>query len=232
MTSSVYGRGVMLLLFDIEAEAVAEHDHWHTHEHMPERLGIPGFLRGSRWIGLGAGAHYCVLYEVAALAVLDSAAYRERLDHPTPWTSAMMPRYSDMRRALCTVEASSGCGMGTTALVICFAPADGRSGELDRWLADEILTGLAPRPGIASCLLFRNALAATMTREQEIRGRDGTVHSALFVTGYDEAVVAALARKELAPERFAAFGAVMAEHGARLYRQSYALTAADIRAAP
>ncbi len=232
MTSTVYARGVMLLLFDIAAEAVAEHDHWHTHEHMPERLGIPGFLRGSRWIGLDAGAHYCVLYEVAALAVLDSAAYRERLDHPTPWTSDMMRKYSGMRRTLCRVEASSGCGMGSTALVIRFAPADGQSGELDRWLADEILPGLAARPGFASCQLFRNALAATMTQEQEIRGRDGTVHSALFVTGYDEAAVAALARDELAPERFAAHGAAPTEYGSRLYRQSYALSAADIRAAP
>jgi hypothetical protein len=71
-----------------------------------------------------------------------------------------------------------------------------------------------------------------MTQEQEIRGRDGTVHSALFVTGYDEAAVAALARDELAPERFVAHGAAPTEYGSRLYRQSYALTAADIRAAP
>ena len=225
-------RGALLLLFDVAASAIDEHDDWHTHEHMPERLGIPGFLRGSRWIGLDAGAHYCVLYEVAALAALDSAAYRERLDHPTPWTSDMMRRYRGMRRALCRVEASSGCGMGSTALVIRFAPADGQSGKLDRWLADEILPGLATRPGLASCQLFRNALAATMTQEQEIRGRDGTVHSALFVTGYDEAAVAALARDELAPERFVAHGAAPTEYGSRLYRQSYALTAADIRAAP
>ena len=141
MTSAAGARGVMLLLFDIATEAVAEHDHWHTHEHMPERLSIPGFLRGSRWTAPGAAAHYCVLYEVAAVAVLDSAAYRERLDHPTPWTAAMMRNYSNMRRALCTVVASSGCGLGSTALVVRFAPDQGRQGDLDRWLADEILPG-------------------------------------------------------------------------------------------
>lgn len=232
MTSAVYARGAMLLLFDIAAEAVAEHDHWHTHEHMPERLGIPGFLRGTRWTAWHAITHYCVLYEVAALAVLDSAAYRERLDHPTPWTAAMMRKYSGMRRTLCTVEASSGCGMGSTALVVHFAPAEGQSGELNRWLADEVLPGLAQRPGFAGCHLFRNALAATMTQEQEIRGRDGTVQSSLFVTGYDDAAVAALARDALAPERFAAHGATSTDYGSRVYRQSYALSAADIRATP
>ena len=42
----------MLLGFDIEAPAIAEHDEWHTHEHLPERLSIPGFLRGTRWIAV------------------------------------------------------------------------------------------------------------------------------------------------------------------------------------
>jgi hypothetical protein len=230
MTSPVYARGVMLLLFDIGADAIAEHDRWHTHEHMPERLRLPGFLRGTRWTTRDTIAHYCVLYEVASIAVLDSAAYRERLDHPTPWTAAMMRKYSGMRRALCTVEASSGCGMGSSALVVRFASAEGRQGDIDRWLTDEVLPGLAQRPGFAGCHLFQNALAAAMTQEQEIRGRDGTLHSALFVTGYDEAAVAALAQDELAPERFVAHGAAATESGSRLYRQSYALSATDLRA--
>jgi len=34
--------------WDIPPEVRAEWEHWHTTEHMPERLGIPGFLRGLR----------------------------------------------------------------------------------------------------------------------------------------------------------------------------------------
>jgi hypothetical protein len=40
------GTAAMLLSFDVAEEAIAEHDEWHTHEHFPERLSIPGFLRG------------------------------------------------------------------------------------------------------------------------------------------------------------------------------------------
>ncbi len=232
MTSPPDAHGVMLLLFDVAPEAAAEHDHWHTHEHMPERLRIPGFMRGTRWTAVDSVARYCVLYEVAALAVLDSAAYRERLDHPTPWTSAMMRKYSGMRRTLCTVEASSGCGVGSTALVVAFAPAEERSGDLDRWLVDELLPGLGQRAGFAGCHLFRNALAATMTREQTIRGRDATVHSALFVTGYDKAAVDALVRGELAPDSFAAHGGIAAGYEANLYAQAYTLSAVDIGGVP
>ncbi len=224
MTSRPPAKGAMLLLFDIGQDSVAEHDDWHTHEHMPERLGVPGFLRGTRWIAVDPGPRYCVLYEVAELAVLDSPAYRDRLDHPTPATSAMMRKYLGMRRALCSVEARSGFGMGGSALVVRFAPEAGREDALDHWLATEIVPRLSQRPGVASCCLLRNALAARMTREQAIRGPDDTLHSALFVTGYDEAVVAGLARHELAAERFAAHGAATSGHAADAYRQAYTLS--------
>lgn len=225
MTSPPAARGAMLLLFDIEQDCVDEHDDWHTHEHMPERLGIPGFLRGTRWIALDPGPRYCVLYEVAELAVLDSPPYRERLDHPTPSTSAMMRKYLGMRRALCSVEGRSGLGMGSSALVVRFAPQAGRADSLDDWLVTEIMPGLSQRPGVAGCCLLRNALVARMTREQAIRGADDTLHSALFVTGYDETIVAGLARHELAAERFDAHGAAAVGHAANVYRQAYALTA-------
>ena len=73
----------MLLNFDIVPEAVAEHDDWHTHEHLPERLSIPGFLRGTRWSATSSGPAYCVLYEVEQLATLASEAYLARLNAPT-----------------------------------------------------------------------------------------------------------------------------------------------------
>jgi spermidine synthase len=40
---------VMVIFCDV-ADDAAGHDDWHTYEHMHERLSIPGFLRGTRWI--------------------------------------------------------------------------------------------------------------------------------------------------------------------------------------
>lgn len=225
----------LVLLFDIAAGAAAEHDDWHTHEHMPERLGIPGFRRGTRWVARDAAdaiVHYCVVYEVASLAVLDSSAYRARLDRPTPWTSAMMRHYRGMRRTLCTLQAGSGCGSGSSLAAITFAPAAAGDDRVERWLSADILPGLPQHPGLADVRLFRNALAATMTTEQAIRGRDAAVHSALLVTGYDDDAIAALVRGELAPEQFAARGAATSETAMRVYRQAYTLVADEITPAP
>ncbi len=199
--------GAMLLLFDVAADAVAEHDDWHTHEHMPERLAIPGFLRGSRWTRATPGQRYCVVYEVADLAVLESPAYRVRLDNPTPWTTRMMPRYVGMRRTLCNVVAGDGDGMGGVGLVVTFAPVDGRSSELRAWLAADALPGLAKKRGVAAWRLLENSVEAAMTREQALRGRDGTVPLALWVTGYDVAAISALAGGDLGSARLARHGA-------------------------
>src|SRR4029077_14235912 len=76
------GNGAMVLYYDIVREVLEDHDDWHTHEHFPERVGIPGFLRASRWVTLGDGPRYLVVYEVEEVGVLSDAPYLERLNNP------------------------------------------------------------------------------------------------------------------------------------------------------
>jgi hypothetical protein len=217
----------MLLLFDIAAEAIEEHDDWHTHEHLPERLAIPGFLRGSRWIAQGGSPRYFVMYEVRELACLGSEHYLERLNNPTPWTSKMMAHYRGMRRGLCNVVAGFGAGLGSTALLIRFAAAAEHADPLRDWLAGELLPGLVKRRGIADARLLAPSLEAVMTREQEIRGQDAGIQSALLVTGYESEAVAALAKGELHGDHFMAHGALAEQHESGVFRNVVALTAWD-----
>ncbi|HSG75554.1 MAG TPA: hypothetical protein VLA30_05400 [Burkholderiales bacterium] len=220
------GRAAMLLFFDIAPEAIAEHDDWHTHEHLPERLSIPGFLRGTRWVGLRGGqSRYFVIYEVRDTGVLTSAAYLERLNNPTPWTQKMMPSYRGMTRGFCAVTGSAGLGMGHAALVVRFKPGD--AAPLRDWLVKEVIPGLATRPGLGGCFLFESAVAPPMTREQRIRGADAGVDWALVVTGYDEETVAGVERADLAKTRLEGRGAAIAGFG--LYRTHYTLYEAEAK---
>lgn len=217
----------MLLLFDIAADAIEEHDDWHTHEHLPERLAIPGFLRGSRWIAPSGSPRYFVMYEVQELASLGSALYLERLNNPTPWTSKMMACYSGMRRALCKVLASFGAGLGSTALLIRFTVGAEHAQALSDWLTGEVLPALVKRPGIASARLFATSLEPAMTREQRIRGHDTGMQSALLVTGYESDVVAALAQRELRSGHFAAHGAPPADYACGIFRNAMTMIRGD-----
>jgi hypothetical protein len=177
------GQAAMVLSFDVAPDAITEHDDWHTHEHFPERLSIPGFLRGTRWVARHGQPRYFVMYEVEALATLASAAYRERLDNPTPWTAKMMAHYRGMARGFCAVSDSFGVGLGQTGLMIRFKPGDEREAELHEWLVGE-LAPLSSKAGFASAHVLKAGLTPPSTNEQRIRGSDTAVDWVLLVTGY------------------------------------------------
>jgi len=223
------GSAAMLLSFDIDGAAIEEHDRWHTHEHLPERLSIPGFLRGTRWIATGAGPRYMVLYEVQSLATLSSDAYLARLNNPSPWTTRMMPHYRGMNRGLCTVRGSFGFGQGGAAALIRFVPDPSRAEALHRWLHDEALPAVVQRAGLGSAHWLQGAQAAAMTREQRIRGADRAADSALIVTGYEADAVAACAEALVGDAGLSGRG--VQEIACAAYRWSYSLSSTEMGAA-
>ena len=220
------GKAAMLLSFDVAQEAIFEHDAWHTHEHLPERLSIPGFLRGSRWVALRGQPRYFVMYEVAQLAVLTSDAYLERLNNPSPWTSKVMPHYRSMTRGFCSLTGSFGFGIGHLGLLMRFKPATGAESSLRRWLTRDVLPDLPSRPGIGSAHLFEATVASEMTTEQRIRGADARVDWAVFLTGYGDGDLANLMQADLSEAHLDAHGAtgiLMA-----MYRADYTLTDREV----
>lgn len=219
------GKAAMLLSFDIVEDAIAEHDEWHTHEHLPERLAIPGFVRGTRWAALDGEPGYFVMYEVAQLAILQSQAYLERLNNPSPWTSRMMPNYRDMTRGFCTVSGSFGMGLGQVGLLVRFKPEAGRDASLRAWLLDA-LARLPSRRGLGSAHLFEGALTPDMTKEQRIRGADAGFDWALFVTGYSDVALTGLVQADLSRIRLEEHGGTGVSIG--MYRVQYVLTDREV----
>jgi hypothetical protein len=218
----------MLLLFDVVEEAIPEHDEWHTHEHLPERLSIPGFVRGTRWVALNGQPRYFVLYEVEQLATLTSDAYLERLNNPSPWTSKMMLNYRRMTRGFCSVAGSFGFGIGHASLLIRFGPANETGSSLRKWLLQDTLPQLPSKPGIGSAHLLQGALTPPMTNEQRIRGSDADVGWALLVTGYSEGALASLMQLDLG-------NAQLEKHGATgllgaMYRMEYSIIQREVSA--
>jgi hypothetical protein len=228
MEMSLLGKAAMLLSFDVVEDAIPEHDDWHTHEHLPERLSIPGFVRGTRWVSLDGKPRYFVMYEVDQLATLQSEAYLERLNNPSPWTSKMLPNYRGMTRGLCSVSCSLGAGMGQIGLLIRFKPEPGLESSLRTWLINDTLPQLPSRRGLGSAHLFEGALTPHMTKEQRIRGADTGVDWALFVTGYGEHALAGLMQSDLSRTQIEEHGGT--EVSVAMYRMHYMLTDRDVYA--
>jgi hypothetical protein len=177
------GKAAVAMWWDIASEVRAEWEDWHTREHMPERLGIPGFLRGTRWIAESGQPSYFVLYEAERLETLTAGTYLERLNNPTPWSLKMMPHHRNMVRSLCEIRATWGGGVPQTLATIRFS----LTSDLPRLPQGEGLTG--------AHLLQSVPMAATpQTTEQKIRGGDASADWVLLIGGYDrEAVKAAVA---------------------------------------
>ena len=174
------GKAAVAIWCDVAHEVREEFDDWHAHEHMPERLSIPGFLRGSRWVG---DAGYFMLYEARSEATVTAGPYLERLNNPTPWSRKMMPHHRNMVRGLCRVEGSAGTALGQALLTVRFS---GES-KLD-------LAALASRKGLVSAQLLRNiAHPPAQTIEQKLRGGDAAPDWIALVSGYSVEAVASVA---------------------------------------
>ena len=126
------GRGAVAIWHDIAPEGRDEFYAWHGLEHMPERLAIPGFLRGRRYVAVEGAPEFFNLYETDSTAVLTGAAYLARLNDPTPWTLATVKHFRGVARSLCEVVDSHGAGLGGLCATYRYDVDEGRRGGASR----------------------------------------------------------------------------------------------------
>jgi hypothetical protein len=180
------GKAAIAIWCHIDASLRAEHDAWHSGEHLPERLAIPGFLRGRRCRAVNetAGWPYFILYEVRDASVMTSPAYLERLNNPTPWSQKIFAACR-LSRTLCRVAESHGVGVGGQVLTSTESTDPGR---------------ILKMPGVTAVHLLErdSSLERPRTNEESLRagGRDASVERVLVVEGHD------LGALELPGERY------------------------------
>lgn len=205
-----------------------EFEDWHSHEHFPERLGIPGFLRGSRWADASGGDGFFVMYELDAYETLSSSHYLARLNNPTPWSTRLMPHHSRMVRSLCRVLDSFGGGAARAMLTLRLSPAPGRADALRQYLQG-VLAALPVQPGFTGGHLLRtDTPAMAQTQEQKIRGgADAVADWVVLAGGYDTEALRGLLQAGLGAPALAAAGA-QGTPVAAVYELRLAMTPADL----
>lgn len=166
------GQGVLAIWHGIAEEA--EHDFWQWHdtEHIPERVGIPGFLRGRRYRSVEAPRQYLDFYEVASVETIRSAPYLARLNDPTPWTRRVVVHFRDTVRLGFRVLGSWGRGQGGGLVAIRLRPAAGEESALRRALLAEAPGWLREPPGVVGVHVLETVPEVTQipTEEKRLRG--------------------------------------------------------------
>jgi hypothetical protein len=212
---ALLGNAALAMWWEVEALHSADFQHWHAHEHFPERLGIPGFRRATRWRQVDGGPGVMVTYELDDYGVLSSPAYLERLNTPTPWSTRMMPLHKHMVRSQCEVLESRGAYAATHALSLRLAPQSPETTAALRAALRELVQALPLRPGVNGAHLLRHRTPAIApTTEQKLRGGgDRVADWVMLVSGYEREVLMALLQGELSVPVLTALGARDVQHG-------------------
>ncbi len=186
------GKAILAFWADVDASGEADYNDWHTREHMPERCGVPGFLRGRRYVAVAAAPKYFMMYETETLETLASPAYVERLNNPTPWTRKSLAIFRNSNRPACRTVASMGRGIGGVLATLRLGPRAGQENALRRWLTEEAFPKLVERPGISGANLFEADVETTTvkTEEKNIRDKpDELARWVVLVEGIDTDIV-------------------------------------------
>ncbi len=177
-------QGLLAIWHGVEPGFEPSFDDWYDRQHHLERVGIPGFARARRYLNCGGGPRYFARYDVDDAAVLASAAYLDALNHPTPWTRALMPRYRGTTRSVFRFAAGAGNAEGAALVTLRLAGGEARS---DLPGGDELAT-LVAAPGVLRAELWEaDAEVSTLrTEEKKLRAAaDGVVGWAYLVEGSD-----------------------------------------------
>ncbi|MBS0536738.1 MAG: hypothetical protein JSR72_22000 [Proteobacteria bacterium] len=214
------GSAVVAIWNDITPAGRDNFIEWHNRQHIPERVGIPGFLRGRRYVAEYGTPAYYTLYEAADQAVLTGAAYLERLNNPTPWTKEATAEFRNTVRGVCTTRYSRGSGDGGVIFTLRFDPEAGKAGALEQGVIAELEKASAMK-GISGAHLCIADSAASGIETAERKGRQvGVPNWIVMVEGSSvDAVDAAGQALSAALARLGGTGAI--EEG--LYRLEFSL---------
>ena len=169
------GGAALGIWMDVDAGGLDDFNAWYRRQHLPERLAVPGFLRGRRYHATGDGPVYFTLYETVDPAVLSSAPYMERLNDPTDWTRRALPRIRRMvRNAYRRIAGSVPDRVAPHLLTVRIKPHAGRGPAVKRSLAEDAVGALRGVDGVAGVAVYESEGAGTsvVTEERRIVGGD------------------------------------------------------------
>ncbi|MFD2094004.1 hypothetical protein [Blastococcus deserti] len=210
------GQALMLYAVDVAPEDTARFAVWYVHEHLPERVAVPGFLRGRRYVRIdGPGQQHLTLYDARDTAVFSSPEYLARLDDPTPLTREVVRTFRRPHRAVLSVLFSHGATTGRRLAMLQLPAAD--PAQLHRWVEDDLAPTVLTHPDVYGLHLAVVDAGATAAKSATAEGRDAAEEvdeaCVLLVDGTD--VVGEAARRAAA--RCAELGFTEAPPDATVY---------------
>ncbi len=173
-------KGLLFMAFDFSTAHEDEFHDWYDREHVPERLGVPGFLNAERWIDERNPKIHVATYDLENAGVLSTPAYRAvGGNNQTVWTK----RVTGMCKRIMRYEGEqlrpgdlTGVPAAGALLVVSMNIEPANEPEFNEWYNTEHLDALAAVPGVLAARRFRATDTASERRYLALYHlRDGDV---------------------------------------------------------
>jgi len=179
---------------DLLDEGKTDWEKWHTYEHIPERVGIPGFLVGRRYMNYNDPEQCCfTIYEGSDLSVFKSTPYLKRLNNPTPWTKKSALTFKNFTRGACKCVSTSGQKNGYGGALMTIRLLKGKNFSENSKYFDQLTSITNELEGIITSTLGICNAETTSTETTERKLRKGTsetsLEGVLIIDGYDEIIL-------------------------------------------
>lgn len=204
-TTAAFGNAAVVIWNDVEADGVDEFYRWHNGEHIPERLGLPGFLRGRRYICPGHSPEWLTVYEAETLGAVTSPEYLARLNAPTPATMSALKHFRKTSRAICSLRCTVGSSTGGAMLSLRIDMPDTQVSGFAQAIHDEFFPAAMKITGVLACHLYQSDQSASHTNTAESSTRTFDVPTAVLLLEATNHAAAEAARRLIegpALERF------------------------------
>lgn len=205
----LFGKGMLITFTQVSARDERDFNEWYNREHIDERVNLPGFHRARRYVAVRASPKYLATYECDSAADLATPGYLQLLANQTPWSQAVMARFTHFHRLTLRIQVDQTHGIGGAMASVRFVPDPRRRKALVEWLMTQALPKAIQRPGMLGACAGENDLEvanAPLQDKSMDHPKADEAEWAILLEGTDVATVGTAARLLFAPARLRPFG--------------------------
>jgi len=193
----LHGKGMLIVFSEVKARDERDFNEWYNREHIDERVNLPGFHRARRYVAVRGSPKYLATYECDSVEDLATPGYLQLLANQTPWTQAVMARFTQFRRLTLRVQVDLAHGVGGAVAAVRFVPDPRKRRALVAWLHKTALPKAIARPGMLGAVAAENDLevahAPLQTKSMD-HPRADEAEWVVLLEGADAGAVGAAAR--------------------------------------
>jgi hypothetical protein len=203
------GKGMLIVFTEVRSRDERDLNEWYNREHIDERIALPGFHRARRYVAVRGTPRYLAVYECDGVTDLATPGYLRLLANQTPWTQAVMARFTQFHRLTLRVQVDLAHGIGGALAAVRFVPDPHERKNLASWLRETALPRAVARTAMVGGAAAENDLEvanAPLTDKSMDHPRADEIEWVVLLEGADAAAAGAAARAIFTPAALRKFG--------------------------